>query len=92
MIEAPAAAPTHLADYAGTYSSEELDVKLTIAVKGDQLVLRRRPGDEFVMKPVYADDFETPIGSLRFSRDARGRVTGFGVFSGRIRDVRFRKI
>ena len=87
----PVSGSTRLAEYAGTYSSEELEVKLVVAVKGDQLVLRRRPADEFVMRPKYADDFETPIGGLRFSRDASGRVTGFGVFNGRIRDVKFRK-
>jgi hypothetical protein len=43
------------------------------------------------MRPVYADDFATSIGSLRFSRDASGRVTGFGVYSGRIRNVKFNK-
>jgi hypothetical protein len=85
--ESPTAAK--LADYPGTYSSEELDVKLVIAVKDGRLVLRRRPADEMPMRFVYEDDFSTPVGSLRFSRDASGRVTGFGVFNGRIRDVRF---
>ena len=80
---------TRLAEYAGTYTSEELDVQLVVAVKGDSLLLRRRPADEMVMRPMYDDDFETPIGSLRFSRDASGRITGFGVYNGRIRDVRF---
>jgi CubicO group peptidase (beta-lactamase class C family) len=80
-----------LGQYAGRYTSDELDVKLDVAVKHDHLVLRRRPADEMVMRPVYDDDFATPIGSLRFSRDRSGRVTGFGVFNGRIRDVRFRR-
>jgi hypothetical protein len=86
----PASAAT-LADYAGTYASDELDVKLVIAVKGDHLVLLRRPADEFTLRSNFDDDFQSPIGSLRFSPDAQGRVTGFGVYSGRIRDVRFRR-
>jgi len=81
--------PSALAEYAGTYTSDELDVKLVVAVKNGGLVLRRRPADEMTMRPIYDDDFGTPIGSLRFSRDAAGRITGFGVFSGRIRNVRF---
>jgi len=85
------AKPPRLADYVGHYSSEELDVKLEVAMKDDYLVLRRRPADEMAMRQVYDDDFATPIGSLRFSRDASGRITGLGVFNGRIRDVRFRK-
>lgn len=93
FAEGHAAALTvaRLAEYAGTYTSEELDVQLVVAVKGDSLVLRRRPADEMVMRPIYDDDFGTSIGSLRFSRDASGRITGFGIFSGRIRDVRFSK-
>ena len=91
LTEVSAAAPTpeRLAEYTGTYVSQELDVKLAVAVKEGQLVLRRRPADEMPMRFMYDDDYDTPIGSLRFSRDASGRVTGFGVFSGRIRDVRF---
>ena len=85
------ASKSRLSEYAGTYTSDELDVQLVVALAGDSLVLRRRPADEMAMRPIYDDDFRTPIGSLRFSRDAQGRVTGFGVFSGRIRDVRFSK-
>ena len=88
---APPLTAARLAEYAGTYISDELDVKLVVAVNDGRLVLRRRPADEMQMRPIYEDDFGTPIGSLRFSRDASGRVTGFGVFSGRIRDVRFSK-
>ena len=80
-----------LAEYAGTYTSDELDVALTVAPVGELLILRRRPADEMLMRPVYDDDFATSIGSLRFTRDASGRVTGFGVYSGRIRNVRFSK-
>jgi hypothetical protein len=90
-MHAPPLTMARLAEYAGTYASEELDVQLVVAVKDNQLVLRRRPAAEMAMRPIYEDDFGTPIGSLRFSRDAAGRVTGFGVFSGRIRDVRFSK-
>jgi CubicO group peptidase (beta-lactamase class C family) len=77
-------------DYVGTYTSDELDVKLVVAAKGDKLVLRRRPADEIELRPAYADDFAAPgLGSIRFSRDASGRVTGFAIFAGRVIDVRF---
>jgi hypothetical protein len=81
-----------LAEYVGTYASEELDVRLIVAVKDGALVLHRRPADEMAMRPIYDDDFGTPIGSLRFSRDVNGRITGFGIFSGRIRDVKFSRV
>jgi hypothetical protein len=91
LTEAPRPSLTseRLADYAGRYASEELDVQLTIAVQGGRLVLQRREAEDAPLRPVYADDFASPIGSLRFARDASGRVTGFGVYNGRIRNVRF---
>lgn len=80
------------ADYVGTYGSDELDVKLTIVSRDGKLFLRRRPADEIELRGVYADDFQAPgLGSLRFARDARGAVTGFGIFAGRVLDVRFRR-
>ena len=78
-----------LVDYVGTYAADELDVQLTIVVKDGQLVLQRRESPDATLRPVYEDDFASPIGSLRFARDGSGRVTGFGVYSGRIRNVRF---
>lgn len=91
-FEEARSAPTTIAlqEYAGTYTSDELDVKLVVAAKGDKLVLRRRPADEIELRPAYADDFAAQgLGSIRFSRDASGRVTGFAIFAGRVIDVRF---
>jgi hypothetical protein len=85
---APATIPTQ--DYTGTYTSDELDVRLVVAAKGDKLVVRRRPADEIELRPAYADDFAAPgLGTIRFARDTSGRVTGFAIFAGRVIDVRF---
>ena len=91
LIEARPSSLTseRLVDYVGTYTADELDVQLTIAVKDGQLILRRREATDAPLRPVYEDDFASPIGSLRFWRDSSGRVTGFGVYNGRIRNVRF---
>jgi CubicO group peptidase (beta-lactamase class C family) len=91
-FEEAKAAPQTIAvqDYVGTYTSDELDVKLVVAVKGDKLVLRRRPASEIELRPAYLDDFAAPgLGSIRFSRDESGRVSGFAIFAGRVIDVRF---
>ena len=74
----PSLTSERLADYAGTYASEELDVQLTVAVQDGRLVLRRREAEDAPLRPVYEDDFTSPIGSLHFSRDGTGRVTGLG--------------
>lgn len=98
--EVPAAPPTvATSDYVGTYASDELDVKLIVAAKEGKLVLRRRPADEFELRPVYLDDFATQaipgeqgIGTLRFARDASGKVSGFSIYAGRVLDVRFTRV
>lgn len=86
---APATIPTR--DYVGTYTSRELDVQLIVAEKNGKLYVRRRPADQFELRPVYADDFASGggLGTLRFRRDAAGRVTGFSIYAGRVLDVRF---
>ena len=88
-VRPPSLTSERLAGYAGTYASEELGVQLAIAVENGGLVLQRREAEDAPLRPVYDDDFASPIGSLRFSRDATGRVTGFGIYNGRIRNVRF---
>lgn len=88
-----------VADYVGTYASDELDVKLVVEAHEGKLVLRRRPADEFELRPVYVDDFATQaadgaqgIGTLRFVRDASGKITGFSIYAGRVLDVRFARV
>ena len=86
----PAPKSIPISEYTGTYTSDELDVKLVVAARDGRLVLRRRPADEFELRPVYADDFSAQgVGSLRFARDAHGKVTGFSIYQGRVLDVRF---
>lgn len=88
----PATSP-HLEDYVGSYTSDELDVVLTLTVKDGRLVLQRRPADEFELRPVYTDDFQAGggFGTIRFSRAADGKVSGLAFFAGRVLDVRFRR-
>jgi CubicO group peptidase (beta-lactamase class C family) len=89
---APSGVP--VADYTGTYASDELDVRFVIAVKDGKLVLRRRPADEIELRPMYADDFQAAegLGTVRFSRNASGAVTGFSFYAGRVVDVRFKRV
>ena len=91
---AAAATPLPLNDFVGTYASDELDVRLTITKAGDKLVMHRRPADDVELRPAYADGFQAGegFGSLRFARDARGAVTGFAIFAGRVLDVRFKRV
>jgi CubicO group peptidase (beta-lactamase class C family) len=93
--EVRAASPTApMNDYVGTYTSDELDVRFVIAVSGGKLTLLRRPYEQFDLQPVYHDDFQAGggLGTLRFARDASGKVTGFSFFAGRVLDVRFTRV
>lgn len=80
-----------LADYTGEYSSDEAEVSITAVVNGESLVLRRRPDTAMNLTPLYADAFRSPMGFVRFHRDAAGRVTGFSVTQDRVWDLRFVK-
>jgi hypothetical protein len=91
----PAPSAIRVADYVGTYASDEIDVRLSIVARDGKLYLRRRPADEFELRPTYADDFQAVgggLGTLRFTRTANGSVSGFAIFAGRVLDVRFSRV
>lgn len=89
-VAAPPLTPRALASYAGSYWSEELETRVTVAVRDSTLVVKRRPAEETVLRPLFADGFSgSGVGTVVFSRDRRGAVDGFGIWAGRVRDVRF---
>lgn len=79
-----------LATYAGTYYSEELDVRYTLAVRDSVLTVEFRKIDDAPMTMVFPDGFLSSFGAtIIFTRDARQRITGFTLTDGRVRGVRF---
>ncbi len=83
-----------LAAYAGDYRSAELGAPYHLALKGDTLRLTSdRPWEPVVaLRPLYQDGFQAgAVGNVRFLRDQRGRVTGFVLWAGRVRHLRFVK-
>ena len=91
-VRMPATVP--VGDYTGVYASDELDTRFTIAARDGKLFLERRPADSFELRPVYADDFQAGggLGTLRFARDAQGKVNGFSFFAGRVLNVRYKRV
>jgi len=81
--------PASLAAYAGTYWSDELETRLRVLVRDGVLVVQQRRGSEVVLAPTFADGFTGPAGNIVFSRNRAGRVDGFGIWAGRVRNVRF---
>jgi len=79
------------AEYAGVYYSEEIEPAYRIEVGEGRLVVRRLKVAAVTLEPLTRDVFRGSTGTLRFSRDGKGRVTGFTLNSGRIRGFRFNR-
>jgi hypothetical protein len=91
-VEDPLTGATALAAYAGSYRSPELGARYTFAVRGDSLFLDEGWEGSTRLRPLYRDGFDVGSGRiLRFTRDPRGRVTGFVIWAGRVRHLRFER-
>jgi CubicO group peptidase (beta-lactamase class C family) len=89
---APRLTPAMLSALAGRYASPELGAELTLTVRGDSLIVRRR-GRESALRATGADQFQAPgLGSVRFERNAAGRVTGFSVGAGRATGIVYERV
>ncbi|MCI0437153.1 MAG: beta-lactamase family protein [Gemmatimonadetes bacterium] len=86
---AAATAPADLTAFTGEFSSEELDVTYRIERVDQGLVLERRMHGAQPLQPLGDDAFRAADVRLRFARDAAGRITGFSVDAGRVRNIRF---
>src|SRR5262245_51822172 len=81
-----------LGEYAGSYYSEELNTTYRVSVEEGKLVVIDRDGVKRPLTPAIRDWFSVISGpQLMFSRDPAGKVSGFAVNAGRIRNVRFSK-
>ncbi|ODS99721.1 MAG: hypothetical protein ABS52_19670, partial [Gemmatimonadetes bacterium SCN 70-22] len=84
--------PAGLAEYAGDYRNDEVEATHTWKVEKGELVLytnNRRMG---VLEPSYKDGFTRGGSVIDVQRDARGRITGYLVESGRVRHLRFTRV
>lgn len=84
--------PAGLAEYAGDYRNDEVEATHTWKVEKGELVVyanNRRLG---VLEPSYKDGFTRGGSVIDVQRDARGRITGYLVESGRVRHLRFTRV
>ena len=82
---------SQLKDYAGVYHSEEIEPVYEMKVGQGKLVLYRLKNKPDVLRPITRDLFAGSLGSIRFTRDAQGEITGFMLGTGRVRNFRFEK-
>ena len=80
---------TELREFAGSYHSDELDTEYRLAIEGDGLAIHHRKLEPITLEPTFRDAFRAGGRSLIFTRDSRGRVDGFRMWTGRVWGVRF---
>lgn len=81
-----------LADYTGSYYSEELETRYSFEVKNDTLVSHHQRHNDFKLNPRSADTFNMNfLGTVAFARDGKGRVNGFKATNGRVRNLVFKR-
>lgn len=82
-----------LTEFTGVYYSEELDTTNKVALENGRLFMVDRNDVKRPLTPRTKELFTLLQGAqYEFTRDAQGKVTGFGVNAGRIRGVRFVKL
>jgi CubicO group peptidase (beta-lactamase class C family) len=82
-------APNELNQYAGTYTSEELDIVYNLNVEGGQVFVKRGFAPKEALAFVTRDLFTIDRQSIEFERDDAGQVVGFGLDAGRVKEIRF---
>jgi hypothetical protein len=80
--------PARLAELAGEYVSDEVGTTWRLAVDSARLVVTGG-GARRTFTHRTGDQFASGSQTLRFQRDASGRVTGFLLDVGRVRNLRF---
>jgi hypothetical protein len=81
-----------LAEFAGEYRSDEVEVTHVWKVEKGKLAVYagyRRLGE---LEPSYMDGFTRGGSVIDITRDPKGRITGFLLESGRVRHLRFTRV
>ena len=80
------------AQYAGEYTSTELQATYRVFLKDGKLTLAVNWQEPFVLQPTVREEFQGPGGiAIVFRRDSAAHITGFDVFAGRVRNIAFAK-
>jgi CubicO group peptidase (beta-lactamase class C family) len=95
-VKATTLDPSRLADYAGSYSNDELHATWTLVVQNGKLIRQQWMNEDAEVESAFPDGFIGDISEgqflMHFNRDASGRVTSFDVATDMVRPMRFSKI
>jgi len=83
--------PAQLAEYVGTYTSDEAEATYRIELHDGTLAIVDRYGEGRDLRPRYRDGFSGQGAMIVFRRDGSGRVNALSVREGRVWDLRFRR-
>jgi CubicO group peptidase (beta-lactamase class C family) len=81
--------PAQLAEYPGAYLSQEIDPVYRISLQDGKLTLTRLKHKPDTLRPAMRDVFAGEIGTVRFTRDASQRISGFTLDGDRVRNLQF---
>lgn len=87
--------PDELASFEGDYYSKELDATYRLMVKDKTLIAKHIRNGEVRLSSIMKDRFMSNrwyMGNINFERDANGKISGFKVSAGRVRNVKFIKL
>jgi CubicO group peptidase (beta-lactamase class C family) len=85
-VELPA---EKLAEYAGTYRSEEGETSVTLVADGGKLFVQNDRSPRQLLRPSIADEFILNAGAIQFERDESGQIAGLRYTMPRIRRLWF---
>jgi hypothetical protein len=95
-VKGTALDPSHVADYAGSYSNDELRATWTLVVQNGKLIRQQWMTEDEEVEPAFPDGFIGDISEgqflMHFNRDSSGRVTSFDVATDMVRPMRFSKV
>jgi hypothetical protein len=91
-VDTVALTAAQLAEYAGEYRNEEIETTQSWRVEKGALVVYANGRRLGTLESVYRDGFVRGGSLLDVVRDARGRITGFTVQAGRVRNLRFTRV
>lgn len=80
-----------LADYEGNYVSEEIDPIYRASIEDGKLTLKYVKHKSETLHPLVRDTFVGNIAKVRFTRDAKGHVSGMTFDTGRVQNFNFTK-
>jgi CubicO group peptidase (beta-lactamase class C family) len=84
-----------LLEYQGSYISEELGVQYNLRVMNDTLKATFWRNEDVLLDPIEVDSFEGNqywFQQIKFNRNDSNAIIGFNLSSGKIRNMKFRKV